>query len=137
MTKFQKNGSEFQVLKVDEDLGLVFGWAAICKTEDGAEYFDKQDQHLPESEMLKASLDFMRNSRGMDAMHDEQRVGDVFFAWPMTAEIKKAMGFRGGQTGLMVGIAPEPGAMAKFHSGEYRAFSIGGWAQADPVTAGR
>src|ERR1700726_2802355 len=33
-----------EVLKVDESLGLVFGWAIVCP-KDGADYWDLQEDH--------------------------------------------------------------------------------------------
>jgi hypothetical protein len=44
----QKPTSKFaEVLKVDESLGLVLGWAIVCK-KDGCDYFDLQEDHIPE-----------------------------------------------------------------------------------------
>ena len=48
-----------EVLKVDESLGLVFGWAIVC-AENGNDYYDLQGDHIPESVMLEAATD-LRN----------------------------------------------------------------------------
>lgn len=130
MKKFRKS-AEVKVLKYDQDLGLVIGWGAVC-TEDGEPYYDRQGDHFPEDEMLRASLDFMRKSRAMDAMHEEQKVGDVVFAFPMTSEVMDALGLEGSRTGLVVGVCPNEETLAKFESGEYKAFSIGGLYRRDP-----
>ena len=121
----QKN-SEADVFKVDDDLGLVFGWAIISK-QDGEDYFDTQGDHIPEMAMLKASADFMAKSRQSKEMHQGGSVGTAIFAWPMTADIAKAMGIVTKNTGLMIAIKPDNDEiLQKYKSGEYSGFSIGG-----------
>ncbi len=114
-----------EVLKVDEELGLVFGWAIIC-TENGEPYFDLQKDHIPDATMLKSSTDFMRNSRAAKEMHVRSDAGSVIFAFPMTAEVAKAFGIQTDRTGLMVAMAPDDEMLGKFKSGELNGFSIGG-----------
>jgi hypothetical protein len=113
------------VLKVDNELGLVFGWAIICK-QRGADYYDVQGDHIPENSMLSAAADFMQNSRVAKDMHQGDEVGPVVFAWPMTADIAKAMGIVTDTSGLMIAMKPPAGILEKFRSGEYTGFSIGG-----------
>lgn len=121
----QKN-FEADVFKVDDDLGLVFGWAIISK-QDGEDYFDTQGDHIPEIAMLKASADFMAKSRQSKEMHQGGSVGTAIFAWPMTADIAKAMGIVTKNTGLMIAIKPDNDEiLQKYKSGEYSGFSIGG-----------
>lgn len=115
-----------KVAKVDRALGLVLGWAIICKV-DGQPYFDLQDDHIPEDVMLKASAEFMENSRAAKAMHAGPDRGSILFAFPMTEEIAKVYGFdTKGKTGLMVAAKFDDEVLAKFDSGEYTGFSIGG-----------
>ena len=115
-----------EVTKVQEDLGIVMGFAIVCK-EDGEEYFDTQGDHIPEEAMLKASADFMRHSRMADDMHDENPIGDVVFAFPLTDDIAKAFDITTKKTGLIIGIKPSEDILNKFKTGEYRGFSIGGY----------
>jgi hypothetical protein len=116
----------FKADGVDESMGLVFGWAIVCK-EDGAEYFDVQGDHIPEVSMLKAAADFMENSRVIKEMHAGDDKGFVVFAWPMTEDVAKAMGITTKRTGLMIAVKPDdPAVLDKFKSGEYSGFSIGG-----------
>ncbi len=114
-----------KVLKVDGDLGLVMGFAIICK-EDGEDYFDLQDDHVPEATMLKSALDFMRNSQVAKEMHTGEQAGTVVFAFPLTTDIAKAFGILTRKTGLMIAMAPEPGMLKRFQLGELTGFSIGG-----------
>jgi len=119
---------EFQkasVAKVDEGLGLVFGWAIVC-TEKGARYHDVQGDHIPEPVMLKAVTDFMKDARVAKDMHTGDQIGDVVHSMPMTSEIAKAFGIQTEKTGWMVAMAPSPKVLKQFASGERTGFSIGG-----------
>lgn len=117
------------IIKVDESLGLVFGWGIVCKV-DGEDYYDLQDDHIPEMSMMKASVDFMQNSRMAKEMHDQSDTvgkGSVVFAFPLTTDVAKAMGLVTKQTGLMIAMKPDSADMlAKFKDGTYTGFSIGG-----------
>jgi hypothetical protein len=125
-----KFDTEAQVFKVDDTLGLVFGWAIVCN-KNGEPYFDTQGDNIPEDAMLKASADFMQNSRVAKDMHQGDQIGPVVFAWPMTAEIAKAMGIQTDTTGLMIAMLPPPDVLAKFKDGSYTGFSIGGRREVD------
>lgn len=119
-------GYDAEVLKVDEELGLVMGWAIISNIE-GEPYFDKQGDHIPEDAMLEAASEFMRNSRVAGDMHDGESHGRIVFAWPMTEDIAKAFGFETTVTGLMVAMKPDNDeVLEKFRNGDYTGFSIGG-----------
>lgn len=114
------------IAKVDQTLGLVMGYAIICK-EAGEDYFDVQGDHIPEDAMLAASVDFMENSRVVGEMHKGEEGGSVVFAWPMTSDIAKAFGIKTEKTGLMIAIKPKKKeTLEKFANGEYTGFSIGG-----------
>ena len=115
-----------EVLKVDDSLGLVFGWAIVCK-QDGADYFDLQNDCIPEASMLSAATDFMQHSRVSKEMHTGNETGTVLFAFPLTEDIAKAFGVDTKTTGLMIAVRPHDDAtLAKFRDGTYTGFSIGG-----------
>jgi hypothetical protein len=116
-----KNAS---VVKVDEALGLVFGFAIVCK-EAGEPYFDTQSDHIPEDAMLKASTEFMLESRVSGDMH-ARADGQVVFAFPLTEEVAKALDITTKRTGLLIAMKPSPAVFEKFKKGEYTGFSIGG-----------
>ena len=113
-----------EVLKVDSDLGLVFGWAIVSK-RDGEPYFDLQGDHIPEESMLAAAFDFAKNAQ-FDRMHDFKAHGRIAFLWPMTTEVAKAFGVETSQTGLMIAVRPDDATLEEFRSGKLRGFSIGG-----------
>ena len=128
MDQFKFNS---KVVKVDDQLGLVIGYAMIC-SENGQDYFDLQGDNIPESVMMKSALDFMENSQVAREMHgktpDGQRkqAGTVVFAFPLTAEIAKALDIETKRTGLLIAIKPDAAMLAKFKSGKLTGFSIGG-----------
>jgi len=124
--------AEYQVTKIEESLGLVFGWAIICKI-DGEEYFDRQNDHIPEDEMLRASTEFMLGDRVNGDMHLEDENGDIVkagriaFAWPMTEDVAKAFNIDSSQTGMMIAAKiDDQEVLEKFENGTYTGFSIGG-----------
>tara|TARA_R110000744_G_scaffold380215_1_gene500246 strand:- start:41535 stop:41927 length:393 start_codon:yes stop_codon:yes gene_type:complete len=117
-----------EILKVDESLGLVFGFAIICKV-DGEDHFDLQADHIPEGVMLKGSLDFAKGKRVAKEMHQGDSVGDVVFMFPMTSEIAASLNIVTKHTGLLIAMQPDdPEVLRKFATGEYTGFSIGGTA---------
>lgn len=122
------------IVKVDEKLGLVFGFAIVSKI-DGEDYFDLQGDNIPEDAMLKAALDFMVNSRVAKEMHSGDAAGTVVFAFPLTTDIAKALEIETKQTGLLIAMRPDVGMLAKFASGEFTGFSIGGYRLEDEDVA--
>ena len=127
MTEFSRN-CEF--LKVDDELGLVFGFAIVCM-EGGVPFIDLQKDCVPEVDMVEAGLDLMENPISGDnhARDDEGQPvidGRIPFVFPLTAEIAKSMGIVTERTGLMIGMKPSPEVLAKFKDGTYKGFSIGG-----------
>ena len=119
------------VMKVDDELGLVFGFGMICK-QNGEEYFDVQGDHIPEESMLKAAADFMVGDRISGDMHKDVD-GKVVFAFPLTTEIAKALDITTKNTGLLIAMRPSADVLSKFKSGEYTGFSIGGVRQEEKV----
>lgn len=135
------------VLKVDEALGLVFGWAIICK-ENGEDYFDlnvdragplkgkRVPENIPEDVMLKAALDFAAETeRPGNEMHVGQAKGTHVFIFPLTTEIAKALDIETKRTGLLIAYQPPPDVLAKYASGEYTGFSIEGWSSGELIDA--
>lgn len=121
---------ECDVAKVDESLGLVLGYAIVCKV-DGKPYVDTQGDYIPEQAMLEAATDFMLNSREARDSHGVLKSGTVPFALPLTSDIATSLGITARKTGLIIGMRPDPDLLSKFTSGEYTGFSIGGRRQQD------
>lgn len=121
-----------EVAKVNSDLGLVFGYAIVSKIADEP-YFDLHGDYIPEDVMLEAAHDFMKGERTALEMHGGESVGRIVFAYPMTADIAKSLGITVEKTGLIIGMEPNEEVLAKFDSGEYTGFSIGGTASFQDV----
>lgn len=130
---------ECTVCKVDTKLGLVFGFALICKV-DGEPYYDTGSldeetgevirDHVSEEEMLAATTDFMKSARIANEMHtpgDES--GMVVHSFPLTTDIAKALDIETATTGWLVAVAPDAEMLAKFASREFTGFSIEGTAE--------
>lgn len=119
-----------RVVKVDRQHGIVFGWA-IVSTEGEQPYFDTQGDCIDESAMLDAAVEFAK-VRAAGDMHERDADGnpvvrgEVLFVYPLTAEMAKALEITTKRTGLLIGMKPEPDVLAKFASGDYTGFSIGG-----------
>lgn len=112
-------------LKVDEDLGVVFGWGLICK-RNGEDYYDLHNDNAAEAGMLAASVDFMSKSQRAKEMHVGGVVGQAF-VFPLTTEIAKSLGINSDTTGMLLGWKPDDKAvLQKFRDGTYTGFSIGG-----------
>lgn len=131
-----------KVSKTDPGLRMVFGWGTICKkrnSENGLleEYIDTDNEMFPEDVVLKAWLEFMSgDQRIMDNMHNEQPVGKVVFAFPMTEDIAASFGLvdKLDQTGVIVGtLITDDEVLKKFQTGEYTGYSIGGTAYYEDV----
>lgn len=113
------------VCKVDESLGLVFGWGIIC-TEKGEDHYDLQGDHIPEDVMVKGTSDFMENARVAKDMHKGDQIGAIVHSFPLTADIASAMGISTEKTGWMVAMKPSAKVLKDFQEGRYTGFSIGG-----------
>jgi hypothetical protein len=115
-----------KVCKVDESLGIVFGWA-IVSSEDGQPYVDLQEDHISDAGMLRAADKFSKGPRSAKEMHDGDSIGTVPFLYPLTADIAKALDLQTRRTGMLIGMRPDKvEVLAKFKSGEYGGFSIAG-----------
>ncbi len=126
-----------EILKVDSEHGLVFGFAIVCKI-DGEDYFDlnidragpRQGERVPENitedAMLKGALDFAETARPGNEMHDGPDTGTYVFLFPLTTEIAKALEIDTKRTGLLVAYKPDADVLAKFKDGTYTGFSMEG-----------
>ena len=113
-------------VKVNDELGLVMGFAIICK-QNGDDYFDLHGDHIPEDSMMKAATDFMLNARAGKIMHAGDVMGDVVFAWPLTEDTAREFDITTKRTGLMIAWKPRDAkTLAMFKDGKLKGFSIGG-----------
>lgn len=121
-----KKNCNIKVAKVDEDLGIVFGYAIVCK-KDGDPYFDRQGDHIPEDVMLKSVMKYMEGDRVAKVMHDGDATGQIVFGFPLTEDIAEALGIECEKTGFIIGMRPDDDEiLEKFADGSFSGFSIGG-----------
>lgn len=120
---------QFQALvkadSMDTGLNLVRGWAVVSSV-DGRPYIDLHDDYIPQGPLLKAAIAFMRHSRMSDDMHDERPRSVVVESVVIDDGWCEAFGATLDKRGWAVGIQFPPDIFAKFQSGEYTGFSIGG-----------
>jgi cation transport regulator ChaB len=118
--------STSEVCKVDESLGLVFGYAMVSKI-DGEPHFDLQGHHIPEATVVRVLAKFMEDGAIAKEMHSGEPVGKYVFAFPLTTDIADSLDILPMQTGAIVAMKPDnPDILKKFANGEYTGFSIGG-----------
>ena len=122
------DGLTVEVAKVDEGLGLVFGWAIISEV-NGDPYVDTQDDYIPSDVAMTAIAKYMEGDRVAKTMHVGERTGTVTMAYPMESSIMKSLGIQSDRTGVIIAMKPDTTAqLAKFADGTYSGFSIGGFA---------
>ena len=132
--KIEKRMENVQLFKVDEELGIVYGFAAISK-RDGKKYRDSQGEHIPENVMAKMAMNFMEGMRDAQFMHEDIKVGKVNQGLMLTDDVAKALGLTTNQTGFIIGMKVESAqAMDLIKSGKIRDFSIGGKGKRIEVT---
>lgn len=123
---------EYKISKVDAGLGLVFGWGQVCRerTEKGlTDFYDSDNDCFAEEGLVEAWDGLMSEGRVLKANHQGEQVGDVVFAFPFTEDIAKSLGFDIDalpRTGTIVGVRPQSDIFAKYESGEWDSFSVGG-----------
>lgn len=144
---------EVTVLKTDAKLGLVFGFAIVCKVKNAetGEFepyydtgsYDENDEtvyadHITEAAMLEGVTAFMKSQRVATEDHERDeddnpvQKGVVVHSFPLTEDIAKSLGIVCDKTGWLVAMQPDAEVFKRFESGELRQFSIGGRAVREP-----
>jgi len=123
MTKSDITG---QILKVDEEQQIIYGWASVI-TEKGETVVDRQGDVIEAETLVKAVNEFMEHVRVGKTMHEGEATGQVIHSLPVTKEICNALGIQCDREGWVVAYKVYDDAVWKrVKSGELRAFSIGG-----------
>ena len=125
-----------KVFKLDEKLGLVFGWA-MAGTLDGGEtpHVDHQDDAIDVTgdDFIKACAEFMEGGAASDVMHDGRKDGRIVFAMPLVKGVNEALGIKSNVEGFAIAMKPSAETFKRFVSGELAAFSIGGIGEREPL----
>lgn len=121
------------------DERLVFGWANVAKTADGAYVVDSHGEIIREEDLERAAYEYMEQSRRADRMHGKdydgssvsgkRNVGHLVECMVFTTEKLKHLGLEGKlPVGLWVGIrVPDEDTWQKAKNGDLKMFSIGGF----------
>jgi hypothetical protein len=126
---------EKRYVRVDKvSLGIVFGYATVSK-ENGVDYYDTQGDHISDEDTIPMAYDFAKGQRLGDDMHDMSNAGFFPFIFPLTEDVAKALAISASKYGTLVGFKPATKELlAKFESGEYTGFSIGGVGERETVS---
>lgn len=148
-----KNVRKVSVLKTDAKLGLVFGWAIVCKVKnaetgkfepyyDTGSYDENDDtvysDHITEEAMIEAVTEFMKSQRVVTEDHERDddgepvQKGTVVHSFPLTEALALQLGIVTDKTGWLVASQPDAEVFKRYESGELTQFSIGGGAVRRP-----
>lgn len=134
-TTVSETTKSFEVLKVDEEDRIIYGWASVTKV-GGELVVDHQDDVIETETLHKAVNKFMENVRVGKLMHQGEQVGMIVHSFPVSKEIMDAIGIQTDKEGWIVGYkVHEDSLWNDVKSGKYRAFSIGGAAVKDEHNA--
>ena len=126
---------EFAIAKMDADQRLVFGWAMISKTKDGALVTDLQGDQIEPEDLEKAAYEFVLNKRAAGEMHTGDAQGQLVESIVFTPEKMAKMGIPDGvlPCAHWVGFKLAPALFDKVKAGTRLMFSIQGDAERVPV----
>jgi hypothetical protein len=126
MDRETEYSSSVKIIKMDDEQRVVWGWASVA-TEGGEAVYDVHGDHIPMSELTKASIDFMENVRVGKSLHQGDQVSSVIGCLPLSQELAKALGIESSREGLIMGFRVHDDATWDLiKSGELPALSIGG-----------
>ncbi|MFB3778335.1 MAG: XkdF-like putative serine protease domain-containing protein [Bryobacteraceae bacterium] len=117
------------IVKIDTEQQLVFGWASVVFDQDGP-VVDRQGDVIDASELEKAAYAYVLESRVGGEMHRTTGVAKLVESIVFTKQKQEALGIDLGKTGWWVGFkVTDPDVWAKVKKGELRSFSIHGKAR--------
>lgn len=120
--------NNFEVLKLDEEQRILYGWASVTKVDDQL-VVDRQGDRIETDTLHKAVNVFMKEVRVGKLMHQGEQVGQIIHSFPVSKEIMGALGIQTNMEGWITGYYVEDDQLWQdVKSGKYAAFSIGGTA---------
>lgn len=130
--------NDYTIMKTDDDKRLVFGWASVSFTVDGAQLEDLQHDMIDPEDLEEAAYEYVLNFRDTGELHNPnlRKKGKLVESCVFTAEKQKAMGLPEGTLpiGWWIGFKIEDDeAWEKVKKGLYKMFSIEGKANRVPV----
>lgn len=122
----------FQISKakdVEDEQGLVSGWANVAVNANGSIPLDWQDDIIEPDELEKAAINFMLDYRDSGVNHEGGSVGTIVESIVFTKDKQEALGIPEGvlPVGWFITVkVHDPEVFAKVKDGTYRMFSIQG-----------
>lgn len=129
-----------EILKVDEDQRMAFGWAYVAVDAAGQQVVDLSGDVVDDPEELaKAAYDFVLNARTGDVMHQEKVIGELVESLVITPDKLAKLGVPDGvlpQSAWWIGFhVTDPGVWSQIRAGDWTAFSVGGEGVRTPMGA--
>jgi len=119
----------FEILKVDEEQRIIFGWGSVTKVDEKL-VEDMQGDVIQTETLHKAVNEFMKGIRVGKLEHQGEPVGQIVHSFPVSKEICDALGIQTNKEGWIVGFYVQDDSLwGQVKSGEYSEFSIGGVAE--------
>ena len=123
---------KFDVVALDEDRKLVFGWASVAITKDGSTVVDTQGDQIDPDTLEKAAYRYVLEDGDANAMHGDERIGRPVESFVVTPEKLRKMGLAPGALplGWWLGIhVDDDKVWGEVKTKKLRAFSIEGKAE--------
>lgn len=115
-----------EIIKVDEEQRIVWGWASVTKI-NGQDVVDKQGDIIEPKTLEKAATEFMLGARNGLTMHKGEPTTTIVHSMLFTEEVKKAFGIESPYEGWLIAVkvhCDKTWELVK--GGKFRGFSIGG-----------
>jgi len=122
--------AESNIVKIDEDQQLVFGWANVIADVNGRTVLDRQTDFIDTADELeKSAYDYVLHCRDGGEMHVRKGVATMVESMVFTQEKQDALGVPKGTmpVGWWLGFKVNDDAVwAEVKKGEYMGFSVHG-----------
>ncbi len=129
-SSIENNNTE--LIKIDEDKRLVFGWAQVVKDYDGKTILDRQSDFIDNEEVLEdTAYEYVLKSRSGGEMHVNFDVATLVESIVFTNEKMEKMGITAGTLPVAwwVGFyVTDDNVWRNIKEGNYSGFSVGGTA---------
>lgn len=126
----------FNITKADEEKRIAFGWSVISRDENGNEVYDLQNDGIDPEDLEDLAYRYVEFYRDAGAMHNSSGKGVLIESMVSTIEKQQVWGVPEGvmPVGWWTGFkVTDDETWQKVKSGQYRAFSIEGTAERQPV----
>lgn len=126
LNKSDNSPEAFNVLKVDEEQRIIYGWGSVT-TYKGEVVVDREGDWIATDTLHKAVNNFMKGIRVGKLNHRGEAKGTIVHSFPITKELCDALGIQSDREGWITGYYVEDDDLwESVKAGDYAEFSIGG-----------